>query len=383
MALTLGNSAGLLPRVKGSRKLRVLSKQEENGGVRSPKEDLEISSRLGRISFPSRFLFGAATAAFQVEGSAFGGRGECIWTTFCRKYPEKIADGSNGDIACDSYHRYKEDVGLLADLGLDAYRFSISWPRILPHGRGKVNPEGIQYYKNLIDELLDNGIEPFVTLFHWDLPQALEDEYGGFLSKRILEDFKNYAKVCYEEFGDKVKHWMTLNEPWTFSTLGYGEGALAPGRCTQGLPDLSCPAGGDSLIEPYIVSHNMLLAHSEAAKLYKNHFQAKQQGKVGITLPSYWFEPYDKNPSDKEAQQRALEFNLGWFMDPLVYGDYPFSMRSLVGGRLPKFSAEASEKLKGSFDFIGLNYYTARYARSVPFPTKLQTYNDDIYATIL
>ncbi|XP_020595388.1 furostanol glycoside 26-O-beta-glucosidase-like, partial [Phalaenopsis equestris] len=195
--------------------------------------------------------------------------------------------------------------------------------------------------------------------------------------------FKNYAKVCYEEFGDKVKHWITINEPWTFSTFGYGEGTFAPGRCTQGLPDLSCPGGGDSLREPYTVSHNMLLAHSEAAKLYKNHYQAKQQGKVGITLTSFWYEPYDNNPSDKEVQQRGLEFNLGWFMDPLVCGDYPFSMRSLVGERLPKFSAQESEKLKGSFDFIGLNCYTARYAQSVPFPTKLQTYNDDIYAHIL
>ncbi|XP_020587600.1 cyanogenic beta-glucosidase-like [Phalaenopsis equestris] len=239
----------------------------------------------------------------------------CNSSQFLSSITSDFAASKAFKILCSANRTFTlEDVGLLADLGLDAYRFSISWPRILPHGRGKVNPEGIQYYKNLIDELLDNGIEPFVTLFHWDLPQALEDEYGGFLSKRILEDFKNYAKVCYEEFGDKVKHWMTLNEPWTFSTLGYGEGALAPGRCTQGLPDLSCPAGGDSLIEPYIVSHNMLLAHSEAAKLYKNHFQAKQQGKVGITLPSYWFEPYDKNPSDKEAQQRALEFNLGWYV---------------------------------------------------------------------
>ncbi|KAL0926803.1 hypothetical protein M5K25_003055 [Dendrobium thyrsiflorum] len=379
MALTLGNTTVPIQAISSS----ICSKQAENGNDLSPDEDLEISSRLGRISFPSRFLFGASTAAFQIEGSAFGGRGECIWTTFCKKYPEKIADRSNGDIACDSYHRYKEDVELLADLGLDAYRFSISWPRILPNGRGKVNPEGIQYYKNLIDELHDYGIEPFVTLFHWDLPQALEDEYGGFLDKRIIEDFKNFAKLCYEEFGDKVKNWITINEPMIFSTLGYGEGTLAPGRCTQGLANLSCPAGGDSLREPYIVSHNILLAHSEVARLYKDEYQAKQQGKVGISLPTNWFEPYDNNPADKEAQKRALEFNFGWFMDPLEYGDYPFSMRSLVKERLPVFSAEESEKLKGSYDFIGLNYYTARYAQSVPFPAKPQTYSDDIYANIL
>ncbi|KAK8919183.1 Beta-glucosidase 12 [Platanthera zijinensis] len=354
-----------------------------NGDDLAPGEDLEISSRLGRISFPSRFLFGAATSAFQVEGTSFGGRGECIWNTFCRKYPEKIEDRSNGDIAADSYHRYKEDVDLMADIGMDAYRFSISWPRILPNGRGKVNQEGIQYYKNLINELHDSGIEPFATLFHWDVPQALEDEYGGFLDKRIVEDFKNYAKICYEEFGDKVKHWITMNEPWTFSTLGYGQGVHAPGRCTKGLPNLNCPAGGDSLREPYIAAHNILLAHAEAARLYIDEYQAKQQGKVGITLVSHWYEPYDNNPIEKEAQQRALEFNLGWFMDPLEYGNYPFSMRSLVQDRLPVFTPEESEKLKNSFDFIGLNYYTARYAQNVPTQDNLQTYNDDIRANIL
>ncbi|KAK8952612.1 Beta-glucosidase 12 [Platanthera guangdongensis] len=303
----------------------VCSKQAagNNGDDLAPGEDLEISSRLGRISFPSRFLFGAATSAFQVEGTSFGGRGECIWNTFCRKYPEKIEDRSNGDIAADSYHRYKDDVDLIADIGMDAYRFSISWPRILPR------------------------IEPFATLFHWDVPQALEDEYGGFLDKRIVEDFKNYAKICYEEFGDKVKHWITMNEPWTFSTLGYGQGVHAPGRCTKGLPNLNCPAGGDSLREPYIAAHNILLAHAEAARLYIDEYQVKQQGKVGITLVSHWYEPYDNNPIEKEAQQRALEFNLGWFMDPLEYGKYPFSMRSLVQDRLPVFTPEESEKLKG------------------------------------
>ena len=199
-SLGFKGSRVVLPSHKRSANLVLCSKQAGNGDDLSPDEDLEISSRLGRISFPSRFLFGAATAAFQVEGAAFGGRGECIWTTFCKKYPEKIADRSNGDIAADSYHRYREDVELLADLGMDAYRFSISWPRILPNGRGKVNQEGIQYYKNLINELHDNGIEPFVTLFHWDVPQGLEDEYGCFLDKSIAEDFKKCAKRCYEVF---------------------------------------------------------------------------------------------------------------------------------------------------------------------------------------
>ncbi|PKA57433.1 Beta-glucosidase 12 [Apostasia shenzhenica] len=366
---------------KWKRDLVVCSSQE---GV-APVEDLEISTRLGSISFPSRFLFGAATSAFQVEGTAFGGRGDCIWKTFCREHPEKIADGSNGDIAADSYHRYKEDVEILADLGLDAYRFSISWPRILPKGRGAVNKEGIQYYKNLIDELSDNGIEPFVTLFHWDVPQALEDEYGGFLNKKIVEDFKNYTRICFEEFGHKVKNWITINEPLTFSDLGYCAGVHAPGRCTPGLAGYNCTAG-DSLREPYIVAHNLLLAHAEAARLYKNEYQGKQNGKVGITLVSSWFEPYDRNsPHDLEAQQRAIQFNLGWFLDPLEFGDYPFSMRALAGDRIPAFTEEESKKLKGSYDFIGINYYTARYAKHVPIFKGInpQTYNDDVHADIL
>ncbi|XP_038987027.1 furostanol glycoside 26-O-beta-glucosidase-like [Phoenix dactylifera] len=249
----------------------------------------------------------------------------------------------------------------MKDIGMDSYRFSISWSRILPKGKLKdgVNPEGIKYYNDLINELIKNGIKPFVTLFHWDVPQALEDAYQGFLSIEIVNDFKDFANICFEKFGDRVKYWITLNEPWSFSSLGYSLGEQAPGRSSLGSSE------GDSMKEPYIVAHHLILSHATAARLYKNQFQAEQQGEVGITLVSMWFEPYSKLYQDKEAANRAIEFMLGWYMDPLVYGDYPFNMRALVGERLPFFTSEQSEMIKESYDFIGINYYTSRYAKSV------------------
>ncbi|PKA59460.1 Beta-glucosidase 12 [Apostasia shenzhenica] len=265
----------------------------------------------------------------------------------------------------------QEDVQLVADIGLNSYRFSISWPRIFPKGRGTPNEEGVRYYHNLINELIRRGVQPFATIFHWDVPQALEDEYGGFLSRKIIEDYKNYVQFLFKEYGNKVKRWITFNEPQMFILRGYGNGMFAPGHCT---PDLKigdmeyvCPAG-DSIREPYTVGHNMLLAHAEAVKIYKEQFLAGQQGEIGITLVTTWYEPYDDNPLDKEAQIRALDFNVGWIVDPLMFGDYPLSMRALVGERLPIFTKEESELLTShKNDFIGINYYTARYAKHMPF----------------
>ncbi|XP_038986809.1 furostanol glycoside 26-O-beta-glucosidase-like [Phoenix dactylifera] len=298
----------------------------------------------------------------KVEGAwNEGGKGPSIWDTFTHNNKDKIQNKSTGDIATDSYHRFKEDVKIMKDIGMDSYRFSISWSRILPKGKLKdgVNPEGIKYYNDLINELIKNGIKPFVTLFHWDVPQALEDAYQGFLSIEIVNDFKDFANICFEKFGDRVKYWITLNEPWSFSSLGYSLGEQAPGRSSLGSSE------GDSMKEPYIVAHHLILSHATAARLYKNQFQAEQQGEVGITLVSMWFEPYSKLYQDKEAANRAIEFMLGWYMDPLVYGDYPFNMRALVGERLPFFTSEQSEMIKESYDFIGINYYTSRYAKSV------------------
>ncbi|KAF8666362.1 hypothetical protein HU200_053465 [Digitaria exilis] len=330
---------------------------------------------IDRRSFPEGFVFGTASSAYQYEGAAMeGGRGPSIWDTFTHKYPEKINDRSNGDVADDQYHRYKEDVNIMKDMGMDAYRFSISWTRILPNGSlsGGVNREGVNYYNNLINELLSKGLQPFVTIFHWDSPQALEDKYKGFLSPKIIDDYKSYAEVCFREFGDRVKHWITFNEPFSFCQGGYASGVFAPGRCSS-FEQGNCSVG-DSGTEPYTACHHQLLAHGETVRLYKEKYQAMQKGKIGITLMSHWFVPISNSKSDKYAARRSMDFMLGWFLDPIIKGDYPLSMRKLVGNRLPKFSKEQSELMKGAFDFIGLNYYTAYFAENVP-PSNSQNYS--------
>ncbi|KAG5517682.1 hypothetical protein RHGRI_038163 [Rhododendron griersonianum] len=299
----------------------------------------------------------------------------------------RISDGSNGNTAIDFYRQFKEDVKIMKKMGLEAFRFSISWSRILPCGQLNlgINKEGIQFYNELIDELIANGITPFATLFHWDVPQALEHAYGGFLSSKIVDDFCDYADLCFWEFGDRVKHWIPLNEPWSFSKYGYVLGTNAPGRGTTAATPLtsstevstwsfepshrsntSTPSepfdNGNPATEPYIVTHNLLLAHAAAVDLYRKKYQACQKGKIGISNVIVWTEPYTDSKADIDATERALDFMLGWFMDPIVYGRYPQSMRKLVGSRLPEFSDTESEKLKGSYDFIGINYYTAQYA---------------------
>ncbi|KAL6275270.1 hypothetical protein ACE6H2_018871 [Prunus campanulata] len=348
-----------------------------------------VCATLNRTHFDTLFpgfTFGAATAAYQLEGAAnIDGRGPSVWDNFTHEHPEKITDGSNGDVAIDQYHRYKEDVAIMKDMGLDAYRFSISWSRLLPNGTlsGGINKKGIEYYNNLTNELLRNGIEPLVTLFHWDVPQALVDEYGGLLSPRIVDDFQAYADLCYKEFGDRVKHWTTLNEPYTISNHGYTIGIHAPGRCSDWY-NPKC-LGGDSGTEPYLVTHNLLLAHAAAVKLYREKYQVCQNGVIGITVVSHWFEPASESQQDKDAAFQALDFMYGWFMDPLTRGDYPQTMRSIVGARLPNFTKEQSKSLSGSYDYIGVNYYSARYASayhkdySVPTPP---SYLTDVYVNV-
>ncbi|XP_044490211.1 beta-glucosidase 12-like isoform X1 [Mangifera indica] len=343
-----------------------------------------IYTPFNRSSFPKDFIFGTASAAYQYEGAVnIDGRGPSIWDTFTHKYPERITDRSNGDVADDFYHLYKEDVKIMKEMNTDAFRFSISWSRILPRGKisGGVNKEGINFYNNLIDELLSNGLQPFVTIFHWDLPQALEDEYGGFLSHRIVDDFRDFAELCFKEFGDRVKYWITLNEPLTFSSNGYDTGIYAPGRCSKWV-NAACQAG-NSATEPYIVGHHLLLSHAAAVKLYKQKYQVIQKGKIGITLVTSWIVPYSKKKPDIEAAYRALDFMFGWYMDPIIYGDYPFSMRNIVRQRLPKFTKEQSDMVKGSFDFIGINYYTADYAANIPVANTVNiSYSTDSLANL-
>jgi len=221
-----------------------------------------------------------------------------------------VIDFSNADVAVDHYHRYKEDVDLMKDIGMDAYRFSISWSRIFPNGTGEPNEEGLNYYNNLIDALLDKGIQPYVTLFHWDLPQVLEDRYGGWLNSQIVDNFVRYASTCFKEFGDRVKHWITFNEPHNFAIEGYDLGIQAPGRCSI-LSHMFCREGKSST-EPYIVAHNILLAHAGAFHTYKQHFKNEQGGLIGIALDSKWYEPLSDVDEDKEAAARAMDFELGW-----------------------------------------------------------------------
>ncbi|PWZ44057.1 hypothetical protein Zm00014a_032332 [Zea mays] len=344
-----------------------------------------------RSMFPPDFVFGASTSAYQIEGGwNEDGKGPSSWDYFCHNFPEWILDKSNGDVAADSYHMYPEDVRLLKEIGMDAYRFSISWSRILPNGtlEGGINPDGIKYYKNLINLLLENGIEPFVTIFHWDTPQALMDKYGGFLDKSIVKDYTDFAKVCFDNFGDKVKNWFTFNEPETFCTFSHGTGQCAPGRCSPGIitptGSTSCANPiGNSLTEPYIVGHNLLRAHAEAVDLYNKYYKG-ENGRIGIVFDVMGRVPFEKTAFiDQQAEERSWDINLGWFLEPVVRGDYPFSMRSLVRDRLPFFTDEEREKLVGSYDMLGLNYYTSRFSKHIDITqhNTLRLNTDDAYAS--
>ncbi|XWS47831.1 hypothetical protein CRYUN_Cryun13aG0018800 [Craigia yunnanensis] len=299
------------------------SQKRVGAALSNSKEYLNVK----RSDFRSDFVFGASTAAAQIEGSTkSGGRGPSVWDQFVRKFPDKIMDKSTLEVAVDSYKRYK-------DLGVDAYRFSIPWTRILPDGTlsGGINQEGINHYNSLIDELTKHGIKPFVTIMHFDLPEALENKYGGFLNRTVVENFKNYAEICFKTLGDRVKNWITINEPLITAKFGYTMGVAPPGRCSD---RATCPA--------------------------------EQAGQIGMSLVGQYSEPYSNTFLDRAAAKRSMDFELGWFMEPLVRGDYPISMRRLVKDRLPVFTAEERKLVKGSFDFIGINYYTSRYAKHIP-----------------
>lgn len=298
-------------------------------------------------TFPEGFLWGSATSAYQIEGAHdIDGKGPSIWDAFTQ-IPGRIDQFDNGNRAIDHYHKYKEDIALMKSQGFQAYRFSISWPRVMPEGKGQVNEKGIDFYSRLIDELIANDIQPWVTLYHWDLPLALQLEEDGWLNPDISDYFADYARLCYERFGDRVKHWITLNEPWVVSILGYGQGRFAPGRA--------------SLSEPYLAAHHLLVSHAKAVKVYREEF-SHQKGTIGITNNCDWREPLTGQQADIDAAQRALEFFLAWFADPVYKGDYPQVMKERLGSRLPEFSKEEKLLLQGSSDFFGLNHYTTMYA---------------------
>ncbi|KAI3449487.1 hypothetical protein Pfo_006152 [Paulownia fortunei] len=306
-----------------------------------------------RADFPADFVFGSGTAAYQYEGAAFeDGRTPSFWDTFAHS---GHTNGANGDVACDGYHKYKEDIRLMSDTGLEAFRFSISWSRLIPNGRGPVNPMGLQYYNNLINELIRHGIQPHVTLHHIDLPQELEDEYGGWLSRKVVKDFTAYADVCFREFGDRVLYWTTVNEANIFAMGGYDQGIIPPGHCSLSLANIC--SRGNSSTEPYIVGHNILLAHSATARLYKKKYKATQKGYLGFNIYTFWTVPYTNAREDVIATQRANDYYIGWFMNPLIFGDYPEIVKKNAQERIPAFTKYESKQIKGSFDFVGVNHY--------------------------
>ncbi|XP_046442120.1 lactase-phlorizin hydrolase-like [Daphnia pulex] len=326
-------------------------------------------------SFPPGFIWAAATASYQVEGAwNVDGRTPSIWDTFVRT-PGTIADQSTGDDACLSYYLYEQDVALLKSMGVSHYRFSISWSRVIPDGVGASNPLGIQYYKNLIAALKAAGIKPMVTLYHWDLPQVLEDQ-GGWQNPEIATWFEAYADLCFEQFGADVEYWITFNEPWCQSYLGYGSGSKAPGIKQSGTQD-------------YIAAHNQLRSHAKAYRLYELKYKQTQKGKVGITLNISWAEPEDNSTSAAAAAERSLQFAGGWYANPIwgPNGDYPQVMVDLIGrkstaaglpqSRLPVFTEAEKIELKGSSDFFGLNFYSSEIVREELFDDTLVDYTTD------
>ncbi|KAL5727521.1 beta-glucosidase [Ranunculus cassubicifolius] len=314
-----------------------------------------------RTQFPDKFLFGASTSSYQIEGAVLeDGRGLSSWDVFSH-IQGTIVDGLNADVAADHYHQWEDDIKLLHLLGVDSYRFSISWSRILPRGRfGEINHIGIKFYDKLIDDLLHKGIVPFVTLSHYDIPQELEDRYQSWLSPLIQEDFLFFAEICFKSFGDRVKYWVTINEPVLFTALAYLHGIYPPGRCSA--PFGNC-SSGNSDREPLIVIHNMILSHTKAVEVYRKHYQPKQGGYIGIVVDAMMYEPYKDDDIGRDAVNRALAFNVAWVLDPLIHGYYPPEMRQHLGEDLPVFSVEDSNKMKDSLDFIGLNHYTSAYAK--------------------
>eukprot|EP00271_Cylindrocystis_brebissonii_P020461 TRINITY_DN678_c0_g1_i1.p1 TRINITY_DN678_c0_g1~~TRINITY_DN678_c0_g1_i1.p1 ORF type:complete len:541 (-),score=54.95 TRINITY_DN678_c0_g1_i1:605-2227(-) len=350
---------------------------EIKSGQRSLQQTCSIKkydSSVVRSKFPSSFGFGVATSAFQTEGAAaIDGRGPSIWDAF-QKIQGKIDNGDTATVADDVYHKYREDIALMKKLGFKHFRFSISWSRILPSGGGRVNKKGLNFYNRFINALLKAGITPSVTLYHWDLPLALHERHGGWLNKKLVAYYVNYADIVFKSYGDRVKSWITFNEPQQAAVQGYGfNGAMAPGRYTYD------GKGGNSSTEPYIVAHNMILAHAAAVSLYRTKYKPTQRGTIGITLDSTMYFPLSNSAADKAAVQTALSFTLGWFADPILKGDYPAVMKAHVKGRLPSFTHKEKKAIKGTMDWFGLNSYTAVYVSPgyAPSPQSAYPWNDN------
>ena len=321
------------------------------------------------ITFPENFRWGAATAAYQIEGAwQEDGRGPSVWDTLCHT-PGIIMNDDTGDVAIDHYHRYKEDVALLKELGLQTYRFSISWPRVLPEGIGRVNQKGIDFYNNLINELISSDIEPIITLYHWDFPQALADQ-GGWQNRASSDWFLAYAELCFKSFRDRVTQWITFNEPWVDAFAA----VFMLGKPT--LKGMTRAVG---------VSHHYMLSHAKAVKAFRNLIP---QGKIGITLNLSPTHSASDLPADKEAAGRYDGFLNRWFLDPALKGDYPADMLEIYQRELsqPVIEAGDMELIKNQpSDFIGVNYYSRTVLKEDPeIPvlglTRVE-HRDDTWAT--
>ncbi len=323
--------------------------------------------------FPEGFLWGAATSAYQIEGSPLAdGAGPSIWERFAHT-PGMMHNDDTGDIACDHYNRWKHDVALMSELGLRSYRFSIAWARVLPSGRGTVNKKGLAFYERLVDALLARNIKPLVTLYHWDLPAALDD-MGGWLNRDIADWFADYATVMYKALGDRVPMWATLNEPWVVADGGYLHGLLAPGH--------------RSLYEPPIVSHNLMRAHGAGVLAYRT--VAKHQ--VGLVVNLEPKHPASDSAADRDAVKRGDAYMNRQYLDPAMLGSYPPEMKEIYGDAWPEFPAEDFTLIKQPIDFLGINYYTRSvteydedrwpfYARAVKQPNATYTEtNWEVYA---
>jgi len=316
-------------------------------------------------SFPSGFLWGCATSAYQIEGSPLAdGAGASIWQRFGQT-PGRIANGDTGDIACDHYRRMREDVALMRDLGLTAYRFSISWSRVMPEGRGRVNAAGLGFYERLVDELLAAGITPMATLYHWDLPVAL-DNLGGWLNPDVAEWFGDYARTVYRALDDRVKLWATLNEPWVVADGGYMHGVLAPGHRNAN--------------EAAIAAHHLMRAHARGVQVYR----AEGKHQIGLVVN---IEPKHVAPGASEADRHAARLADAYmnrqYLDPALLGRYPEELREVFGPAWPDWSAQEVEALKVPIDFLGLNYYTRSVvkadAAAWPVPASAQRQPGGIY----
>lgn len=293
--------------------------------------------------FPNGFLWGAATSAYQVEGSPTAdGAGPSFWQRFSHT-PGKTHDGDTGDVACDQYHRVADDVGIMRTLGLQSYRFSIAWGRIMPRGTGAVNPAGIAYYDRLVDTLLAHGIQPNATLYHWDLPEALDDR-GGWLNRDVASWFADYAQTMFRAIGDRVAMWATLNEPWVISDAGYLYGVHAPGHA--------------NLFEAPIASHNLLRAHGMGVQAFRAEAAASAKGKVGIVVniePKY---PASTHAEDIAATLRANAYMNRQYLDPIFHGHYPEPLREIFGEAWPTHSDDDMALIRQPIDWLGVNYYT-------------------------